>query len=125
MDLQNQSMSSRSERSQISLYHEALRIALHLVRGALWHCVNSDLIMTVDMMVQFIDKKLVEKSRHHREALSRLEAECKEQPLSDHVVLLNGTPQIKAMNTILQDIDTSAEDFIFYFDRLAALVLEQ
>ncbi|ATY65961.1 uridine kinase [Cordyceps militaris CM01] len=81
--------------------------------------------VALDMMVQFIEKKLVEKSRHHREALSRLEAECKEQPLSDHVVVLNGTPQIKAMNTILQDIDTSAEDFIFYFDRLAALVLEQ
>lgn len=77
------------------------------------------------MMVQFIERKLMVKSTHHREALSRLEAECKEQPLSDQVVVLNGTPQIKAMNTILQDIDTSAEDFIFYFDRLAALVLEQ
>ncbi|OAQ97779.1 hypothetical protein LLEC1_00552 [Akanthomyces lecanii] len=81
--------------------------------------------VALDMMVQFIDKKLVEKSTHHRDALSRLETECKEQPLSDHVVVLNGTPQIKAMNTILQDIDTSAEDFIFYFDRLAALALEQ
>ncbi|KAJ2973491.1 hypothetical protein NQ176_g6583 [Zarea fungicola] len=81
--------------------------------------------VALDMMVQFIEKKLMVKSRHHREALSRLEVECKEQPLSDHVVVLNDTPQIKAMNTILQDIDTSAEDFIFYFDRLAALVLEQ
>jgi uridine kinase len=77
------------------------------------------------MMVQFIEKKLFEKSKHHREALSRLEAECKEQPLSDRVVILNDTPQIQCMNTILQDIDTTAEDFIFYFDRLAALVLEQ
>lgn len=77
------------------------------------------------MMVQFIEKKLFEKSTHHREALSRLEAECKEQPLSDRVVILNGTPQIKCMNTILQDIDTSPEDFIFYFDRLASLVIEQ
>ncbi len=77
------------------------------------------------MMVQFIEKKLFEKSKHHREALSRLEAECKEQPLSDRVVILNDTPQIQCMNTILQDIDTTAEDFIFYCDRLAALVLEQ
>lgn len=77
------------------------------------------------MMVQYIEKKLFEKSTHHREALSRLEIACKGQPLSDRVVILNDTPQLQFMNTILQDIDTSAEDFIFYFDRLAALIIEQ
>ncbi len=77
------------------------------------------------MMVQFIERKLFEKSTHHREELSRLEAASKEQPLSDRVVVLGETPQLKFMNTILQDIDTSAEDFIFYFDRLAALIVEQ
>lgn len=78
-----------------------------------------------DMMVQFIKRKLFEKSIHHREALSRLEAACKEQTLSDRVMVLDDTRQIKFMNTILQDIDTSAEDFIFYFDRLAVLIVEQ
>jgi hypothetical protein len=28
-------------------------------------------------------------------------------------------------NTIIQDIDTSTEDFIFYFDRIATLLVEQ
>lgn len=79
----------------------------------------------VDMMVQFIEKKLFEKSVQHRKELSRLEAESKEKPLSDHVMVLNDTPQIRFMNTILSDIDTSAEDFIFYFDRLASLMIEQ
>lgn len=77
------------------------------------------------MMVQFIERKLFEKSRHHREALSRLGAACKEEPLSNRVVVLDDTPQLKFMNTILQDIDTNAEDFIFYFDRLASLIVEQ
>lgn len=77
------------------------------------------------MMVQFIERKLAEKSIHHREALLRLEATCKGQPLSETVVTLDNTPQLKFMNTMLQDVDTSAEDFIFYFDRLAALVIEQ
>lgn len=77
------------------------------------------------MMVHFIERKLFEKSRHHREALSRLEATCKEEPLSDRVVILDDTPQLKFMNTILHDIDTNAEDFIFYFDRLAGLIIEQ
>lgn len=77
------------------------------------------------MMVQFIEKKLFEKSRHHREALARLEASCKESPLSDRVVVLDATPQLRFMNTILQNIDTGPEDFIFYFDRLASLIIEQ
>lgn len=81
--------------------------------------------LSPDMMVQFIERKLFEKSTHHREALSRLEATGKEKPLSNRVVILDDTPQLKFMNTILQDIDTSAEDFIFYFDRLAALIVEQ
>ncbi|KAH7171494.1 uridine kinase family-domain-containing protein [Dactylonectria macrodidyma] len=81
--------------------------------------------VALDMMVQFIEKKLFEKSRHHREALARLEASCKESPLSDRVVVLDATPQLRFMNTILQNIDTGPEDFIFYFDRLASLIIEQ
>ncbi|RMJ10150.1 hypothetical protein BHE90_011408 [Fusarium euwallaceae] len=81
--------------------------------------------VALDMMVQFVEKKLFEKSRHHREALSRLEAASKDSPLSDRVVVLHPTPQLKFMNTILQDMDTGPEDFIFYFDRLASLIIEQ
>jgi uridine kinase len=77
------------------------------------------------MMVQFIERKLFEKSRHHREALLRLQNAAEEEPLSKRVVVLEDTPQLKFMNTILHDIDTSAEDFIFYFDRLAGLIMEQ
>lgn len=76
-------------------------------------------------MVQFIEQKLFEKSTHHREALRKLEAECTSEPLPSRVVVLDETRQIKFMNTILQDIDTNAEDFIFYFDRLAGLIIEQ
>ncbi|KFH42094.1 Uridine-cytidine kinase-like-like protein [Hapsidospora chrysogenum ATCC 11550] len=82
-------------------------------------------VALAEMMVHFIERKLFEKSRHHREALSRLGAACKEEPLSNRVVVLDDTPQLKFMNTILQDIDTNAEDFIFYFDRLASLIVEQ
>lgn len=77
------------------------------------------------MVVQFIEQKLLEKSTHHRAALTRLELEARTEPLSDRVVLLEQTPQRQGMNTIIHDIDTSSEDFIFYFDRLAALLIEQ
>ncbi|KFA48847.1 hypothetical protein S40293_01565, partial [Stachybotrys chartarum IBT 40293] len=81
--------------------------------------------VALDMMVQFIERKLFEKSRHHREALSSLERTAMQEALSERVVVLDDTPQIRLMNTILHDIDTSAEDFIFYFDRLASLIIEQ
>ncbi|KAH8912753.1 uridine kinase [Coniochaeta sp. PMI_546] len=77
------------------------------------------------MVVQFIEQKLLEKSRHHRAALTQLELEAQSKPLSKKVTVLKETPQLKGMNTIIHDIDTSSEDFIFYFDRLAALLIEQ
>ncbi len=77
------------------------------------------------MVVQFIEQKLLEKSRHHRAALTRLEIGAQSEPLSPKVMLLTQTPQLRGMNTIIRDIDTSSEDFIFYFDRLTALIIEQ
>lgn len=77
------------------------------------------------MVVQFIEQKLLEKSKHHRTALLQLELQAQSEPLSKKVVLLESTPQLNVMNTIVKDIDTSPEDFIFYFDRLAALIIEQ
>lgn len=55
----------------------------------------------------------------------QLEIQAQSEPLSKKVTLLQPTPQLKAMNTIIRDIDTSPEDFIFYFDRLATLIIEQ
>ena len=77
------------------------------------------------MVTQFIQQKLLEKSKHHRAALTRLQLESLSEPLTKKVVFLEQTRQIRAMNTIIHDIDTSSEDFIFYFDRLAALLVEQ
>ncbi|KAL2885651.1 Uridine kinase [Ceratocystis lukuohia] len=77
------------------------------------------------MMIQYIEKKLVEKSTHHRAALKELEMHADQYPLSPNVRILDQTQQLIAMNTIIQDIDTSPEDFIFYFDRLACLLIEQ
>ncbi|KAM0323541.1 hypothetical protein ACHAQA_008822 [Verticillium albo-atrum] len=85
--------------------------------------IENQVAMT--MVVQYIERKLLEKSTHHRAALTQLELEAASEPLSEKVFILEQTPQLKGMNTILQDIDTSAEDFIFYFDRLACLLVEQ
>ncbi|SPO03209.1 probable uridine kinase [Cephalotrichum gorgonifer] len=81
--------------------------------------------VAITMVVQYIERKLVEKSTHHRAALNLLEIGSESQSLSDRVSLLEVTPQGRSMNTIIRNIDTNAEDFIFYFDRLASLLVEQ
>lgn len=77
------------------------------------------------MVSQYIERKLVDKSKSHRAELRQLGQSSESEPMSDKVVLLEQTPQLKGMSTIIQDIDTGAEDFIFYFDRLATLLIEQ
>ncbi len=76
------------------------------------------------MVVQFVEKKLQQKSEQHRQALVRLGEVAQEKPLSDRVLFLEQTTQLQGMNTILHDIKTTSEDFIFDFDRLAALLAE-
>jgi len=104
------------------------------------------------MVIQYIERKLIEKSKSHRAALKKLGQSSENDALSENVILLKQTSQVRGMvstctrkrrklrprhsksqfltncvlqNTIIQDIDTSAEDFIFYFDRIAALLVEK
>jgi uridine kinase len=77
------------------------------------------------MVTQYIERKLVEKSSSHRADLKRLGQFLENEPLSNKVLVLKQTPQVRGMNTIIQDIDTSNEEFIFYFDRLATLLIEK
>ncbi|KAI8632017.1 uridine kinase [Xylariaceae sp. FL1651] len=81
--------------------------------------------VAMTMVTQYIERKLLEKSTHHRAALKSLEAGFESEPLSKRVVVLKETPQLVGMNTLIQDIDTSSEDFIFYFDRFSCLLIEQ
>ncbi|KAI1433669.1 uridine kinase [Xylaria sp. CBS 124048] len=81
--------------------------------------------VAMKMVTQYIESKLLEKSALHRAALKSLEAGVENEPLSNKVVILEETPQLRGMNTLIQDMDTSSEDFIFYFDRFSCLLIEQ
>ncbi|KAI1824467.1 uridine kinase [Xylaria intraflava] len=81
--------------------------------------------VAMTMVTQYIESKLLEKSALHRAALKSLEAGFESEPLSKKVVILKETPQLRGMNTLIQDMDTSSEDFIFYFDRFSCLLIEQ
>lgn len=77
------------------------------------------------MVVQYIQRTLKEKSIAHIMALKKLGLGAEDEPLSKSVLLMEQTPQFKGMNTIIQDIGTPAEEFVFYFDRIATLLVEQ
>ncbi|KAL2070440.1 hypothetical protein VTL71DRAFT_13466, partial [Oculimacula yallundae] len=80
--------------------------------------------VAITMVIQYIERKLIEKSKAHRAELKKLGQSSEDEPLSENVLLLEQTSQLRGMNTIIQDVDTSTEDFIFYFDRLSSLLVE-
>ncbi|KAK3687233.1 uridine kinase family-domain-containing protein [Podospora appendiculata] len=81
--------------------------------------------VAMSMVGQFIEQKLLEKSTHHRAALTELEIGAHSEPLSSKVLVLEQTKQLRGMNSIIHNIDTSNEDFIFYFNRITTLLVEQ
>lgn len=78
-----------------------------------------------DMVVKHIQQRLQEKSEKHSAELAKLQAIASGEELSANVLVMEPTPQFLGMNTILQDPATEQVDFVFYFDRLAALLIEK
>ena len=94
---------------------------------------NADIIVprgienrvAINMVTRHIQSTLVQKSREHREELNRLGKQVEEEPLDERTVVLPETPQIVGIHTILQSPMTDRVDFCFYFDRIAALLIER
>ncbi|KAI5301769.1 Uridine kinase, partial [Ascosphaera atra] len=77
----------------------------------------------IDMVVKHIQRILQEKSHAHEQELRRLGKLVEEEPLSKNVIMMERTPQVEGMNTILQDSMTEQVDFVFYFNRLAGVLI--
>lgn len=77
------------------------------------------------MVVKHIQRKLEEKSEKHSADLRELKKLASELQLSPNVMMMPQTPQFIGMNTILQNPETEQVDFVFYFDRLASLLIEK
>lgn len=76
------------------------------------------------MVVKHIQRKLQEKSAQHTETLRRLGLLAAKVELPANVHVLPSNPQFLGMNTILQNPETEQVDFVFYFDRLASILIE-
>lgn len=77
------------------------------------------------MVSDRVHKTLDEKSRAHQDELRRLGRESEDAPLSEHVMMLENNNQIRGINTKLVESTTDREDFVFYFDRLAVILVEK
>ena len=83
--------------------------------------------VAITMIVDHVRKTLEHKSRAHQQHLKRLGKVVEQLPLTDRVkvIELDQKPQVLGVNTILLDPETPREDFIFYFDRMAAILIEE
>lgn len=77
------------------------------------------------MICDRIHKTLAQKSRTHQEELERLGKIAEDAPLSSNVIVLQQGLQVVGINTLILNPATPRDDFIFYFDRMAALLVER
>ena len=77
------------------------------------------------MVSDRIRSTLQHKSQLHQFELRRLGRVCEDAPLSGNVHILQHTNQVRGINTLLMSPELSREDFVFYFDRLAVMMIEK
>lgn len=102
----------------------ALKTKPPLVKFAAVATLRLPILMSSDMVVQHIRRKLQEKSELHTNTLRRLGLLAAKVELPANVHVLPSNPQLVGMNTILQNPETEQVDFVFYFDRLASILIE-
>ena len=81
--------------------------------------------MAIAMIVNQVRRILKEKSGRHNAELARLGKQVEDEPLSPNIILMERTPQMKGMATILRSPHTSQVEFAFYLDRIASLLVEK
>lgn len=77
------------------------------------------------MVSDRIKKILQTKSKQHQLQLLRLGQVADVSELSENAIVLEQKPQIVGVNTLLLNPQLGREDFVFYFDRVATLLIER
>lgn len=106
-----------------SFVHPTARYADIVVPG-------SDNSVAIELLSTHIRRQMNERARHFRKNITyRPVDECLDSGNGTHgdstLVLLPQTPQLKGIYTILRDERASRQDFIFFVDRLATLLIEK
>jgi uridine kinase len=77
------------------------------------------------MVSDRIKKILQTKSKQHQLQLLRLGQVADDSELSANAIVLEQKPQMVGVNTLLLNPQLGREDFVFYFDRVATLLIER
>ncbi|KPI39150.1 Uridine kinase [Cyphellophora attinorum] len=80
--------------------------------------------MAIAMIVNQVRRMLKDKSIRHNAELEKLGQDVEDSPLPENVILLEHKPQIRGVGTILRNTITPQEEFVFYFNRLSAILIE-
>ena len=81
--------------------------------------------VAIGMVTDHIQKTLGIKSKNHQAELKRLGQSSEDMPLPGNVVTLPRRPQVVGVSTIILDPETDRENFCFYFDRMAVMLVEK
>lgn len=79
-----------------------------------------DNVVAIDMLIKHVSKQLQQKSKFHLERLNNLGDKSVDV---SRIQVLPQTNQIRGINSMLLAKDTLRSDFIFYFDRIASLLI--
>ncbi|XP_071019622.1 uridine-cytidine kinase-like 1 [Oncorhynchus clarkii lewisi] len=78
--------------------------------------------VALDLIVQHVHSQLENRKLHWD--MSVLASAHQGQPLPKTLSVMEGTPQVQGMHTIIRDKDTNRDEFIFYSKRLMRLLIE-
>ncbi|XP_041951363.1 uridine-cytidine kinase-like 1 isoform X3 [Alosa pseudoharengus] len=79
--------------------------------------------VALDLIVQHVHSQL--EKRKQRGDMSALATAHQGQPLPKTLTVLESTPQVRGMHTIIRNKDTNRDEFIFYSKRLMRLLIER
>ncbi|XP_053565433.1 uridine-cytidine kinase-like 1 isoform X4 [Bombina bombina] len=78
--------------------------------------------VALDLIVQHVHSQL--EKRMQRWDMAALASAHQGQPLPETLSVLQSTPQVRGMHTIIRNKDTNRDEFIFYSKRLMRLLIE-
>lgn len=85
----------------------------------------SGCLLCTGMVADRIHKTLDAKSKMHQIELKRLGKVAEDLPLSKNVIVLPEKNQVRGINNIMFDQELDREEFVFFFDRLATMLVER
>ncbi|GBC01847.1 hypothetical protein RclHR1_04350023 [Rhizophagus clarus] len=82
-----------------------------------------DNLVAIDLITKHIQRQLHERQFNFRWDLLKSDYNFKKIP--ENVIILDQTSQLKGIHTIIRDKNTHLDDFIFYSERLVAIIVER